>query len=221
MARTITALAAFAIALSAFMLPAHAVPEPAEVPLSWELDVRIEKPIAISAEVPGSDEKQVFWYLRYEIINRTGEDRDFVPEIFLYTDTGHIVRADASVPSAVYDKIRKLHNDPLMRKVSGMAGKVLQGEDNSKRGVAVFRDFDPKAGGFDIFIGGLSGETQTMKLPAPIEVVETDLRGNKKKVVKDTVTLNKTLQLTYDIFGEAAARPRSRVILEDRKWVMR
>ena len=103
-----------------------------------------------------------------------------------------------------------------------MTGKLLQGSDNAKSGVAIWKDFDPAAGMFDVFIGSLSGETAEVVLPVPIHVEEVDvMTGEIIETVKDRAILTKTLRLSCSIPGEASARLRSQTTLVKRDWVMR
>lgn len=220
--KAVIATGAFAAAMFWACGPAQtAAPEPAEISPSWALDIRFEKPRSIRVQVPGEDEPRRFWFLRYVVTNQTGEDRIFVPEFVLYTDTGQILRAGQNAPSAVFDKLKGIYNDPLLKDLTGMTGKILQGEDNSKRGVAIFPDFDPKAGAFDLFIGGLSGESVTVELLEPIEVTEYDERGEKVSVEKTSVVLSKTLHLRYEVPGSAAHRGQTQPKLVEKDWVMR
>ena len=84
-------------------------------------------------------------------------------------------------------------------------GKILQGEENARESVIIWRDFDPKAVGFKVFISGLSNETAWV----------TDPMTAKR------IALVKTLQLSYgmggdrDISAELTAQPR------DKEWIMR
>jgi hypothetical protein len=219
MRRTLGAGAAAAIAVWA--AAAHTAPKPSEVPTSWELQIRYEKPTAISVKVPGKDRPQRFWFLRYMVINQTGEDRIFVPTFILYTDTGQILHAGRDVPKVVFNRIKGLYDDPLLKDMTAMTGKLLQGEDNAKRGVAIWPEFDPRAGGFDIFVGGLSGETVEIDLHRPIQVSEYDTKGNKVTVTRTKAVLSKTLQLAYRIPGDAPGRPRAGIRRVKRTWVMR
>jgi hypothetical protein len=195
---------------------ATSAPRPSEASPSWDLDFTFEHPRPIMVKVPGSDTPQRFWFMRYKVVNRTGEDISFAPEFVLYTDNGQLLRAGRGVPSAVFNKIKKVYNDPLLRTQTAMIGKLLQGADNAKRGVAIWPDFDKDAGSFDIFISGLSGESTRVKLPVPIEYTED---GEKK--VKKEIILSKTRQLSYDVSGEAASRTADSIRLKSKKWVMR
>lgn len=211
-------LAAIVIAAASYAAPA---PKPSEVPVSWQLEIDFHKPQAIRIRLAGEDKPRLFWYLRYTVTNRTGADRIFVPEFVLYTDTGEVLRAGQKTPTAVFEYVKKLRNDPLLKDMAGMTGKLLQGEDNAKSSVAIWPDFDPAAGEFEIFIGGLSGETAEILLPKPIRVTEMDYTGKKRTVVKDKVVLTKALQLRYGIPGEAAARVNTAPRLITKAWVMR
>jgi len=215
---TIAALFAFLIAGGAW---ATAAPKPAEIPTYWQLDIDYEAPRPICIQVPGEPEPRIFWYFLYTVTNRTGADRIFVPEFILYTDTGQVLRAGRKVPPVVFDEIKGLHNAPLLTDLPGMAGKLLQGEDNAKSGVAIWPDFDPAAGAFEVFVGGLSGETAEVVLPTPIKTVEREYGQPEKEVVKTKIILSRTLRLHYSIPGEAEARVSTPVPLISKGWIMR
>ena len=199
----------------------YTAPEPSEAKTKWELDIRFDPPRPIRVQLAGRERKETFWYMLYTVTNRTGKDQFFVPDFDLYTDTGELVHSGKKTPAAVFAAIKSLHNNPLLKNTPDMAGKILQGEDNAKDSVAMWHDFDPKAGSFDVFIGGLSGETVLIKLPYPRKVVTIDARGEKKVDWKSTLLLSKTLQLTYRIPGEAGSRTRAGVTRVKKKWVMR
>jgi len=219
MKRMAAAVLAAAIALA--VSPARTAPKPSQVPTSWELDIHVEVPRAIDVTLTGQTQPKRFWYLRYTVTNDTGKDRIFVPQWVLYTDTGQIIRAGQKVPTTVFKAVKKLYGEPLLKDQTAMIGKLLQGEDNAKDGVAIWQDFDPKAGAFDVFIGGLSGETVEIKLPKPIKVTEMNAEGKQVQVVKDKVVLSKTLHLRYGVPGESASRVSIRPKLLARRWVMR
>ncbi|MHA1599442.1 MAG: hypothetical protein ACTSW2_01350 [Alphaproteobacteria bacterium] len=196
-------------------------PKPLIVPLEWEFKLELGKFRPIAVKLPNKDTEQVFWYLRYTVTNKSGEDHIFVPEFVLYTENGQIIRAGKKTPGTVFDKIKKLYNDPLMKAPAAMTGKLLQGQDNAKSSVAIWPDFDPNAGKVSVFLGGLSGETASIPLPSPITVVQTDWRGQEKTVTKDKLLLVKTLHLQYDIPGEKSARRFLTPKLIKKCWVMR
>ncbi len=219
--KSIAAIAVLAM-IGAVIGLAVAGPSPSDVPVTWELDVYLpDVALPIVVTLPGSDEESVFWYLRYEVTNDTGEDREFTPVIDLTTNTGHIIRAGTNTPTLVYERIKALYNQPLLKNMPAMAGRFLQGDDNAKMGVAIWPDFDGDAGQIDIFITGLSGEMQIVKLPNPVEQTVTDVDGNSVVEQVTEMVLRKTLKLTYALPGEKAARLTTPPTLISRQWVMR
>ena len=208
---------AMAMAVAGLAVEDDPVPRPKVVAVKWQLEFEYKTPQTITLKLAGEKKPLTFWYVLYQVTNRTKGDRIYAPEFVMYTDTGEIVRAGQKVSSAVFEAIQKRHNNPLLLDIAGVTGRLLQGEDNAKDGVAIWRDFDPKARGFDLFIGGLSGERETLPLPVPIKV--RDAKG--KEITKTETILSKTLQLTYSVPGEAAARPRVKPALLNKTWVMR
>jgi hypothetical protein len=185
-------------------------------------------PRAILVPVDGQPKGKLFWYLKYTVTNHNRDkagrpiDLLFNPEFVLYTDTGELIRARSVDFGAVYESILKVENDPLMVSPDGMRGKLLFGADNARTSVAIWPDFDPKSGQFDIFVGGLSGESKAVQLAQPITEEEiVDSTGRTRPVTRTKVVLSKTLQLTYSVPGEAAARRTIAPQLVDKTWVMR
>lgn len=196
-----------------------AAPEPSPVPVSWQLEMTHRGPKPFPVRSPDGT-IEVYWYFQYKVVNRTGEDRDFLPDILLYTDTGQVIRAGAGVPASVFNRIKSAINDPLLRDGMGMMGKLKQGEDNHKRGLAIFRDFDPQAGGIDLFISGLSGERVTMALPR--EVPGTKIEdGRIVPTPVRKVTLAKNYHARYLVGGNLQDRVNMKAHLLRTGWVMR
>jgi hypothetical protein len=221
MKRSIVAMILTAMVVMIAVSTARTAPKPAAVPVSWQLDIHYEDPQPIELTLPGETFPRRYWYVRYTVTNGTGTERIFVPEFTLYADTGQVLRSGQRVPLSVFKAVKKRHNDPLLKDMTGMTGRLLQGDDNAKDGVAIWEDIDPAAGIFDIFINGLSGETAEVKLPSPIKVNEIDARGNDRLVVKDKLILSKALMLRYALLGEAAARMHTPPKLQKQEWVMR
>lgn len=198
-------------------------PEPTVVPLQWEFDIELDQlrsiPVVLSEK--GKTSERLYWYLRYTVTNQGAEDHVFVPEFVLYTSTGQLIRAGRRAPTEVFYQIKKLHHDPMLKTQTSMTRKLLRGQDNAKSGVAIWPDFDAETGIIDIFITGLSGETKAVSLPKPIEVEETDWKGNRQTVTKTRLILAKTLHVRYTIPGEQSARRDAVPKLVKREWVMR
>ena len=200
-------------------LAAPPMPEPAEK--SWQLDISYNSPKMIT--VTDCEGKKVnYWYFKFTITNRTDEDiEDFLPEIYLYTNTGELLKADVGVDTdAAYKRVQKIIKDPLVTKLQ-VGAKILQGEDNAMEMVVFFKDFDPKAGSFKIFFGGLSGETKEFKLPKPIKRVTKDSQGNKIEVETDEIILRKTLQIEYKLSSDSTNRSSTTLKSLGQKWIMR
>jgi len=203
-----------------FSTPAVTAPTPTATG-SWQLNIDYSAPEPLLVKIPGEAKPQLFWYFLYTVTNRTGKERSFNPNIAMYTNTGEIVQAGDGVSPMVFEKIRSITNNPLLRDQWSIGGKMLQGQDNARDGVAIFRNFDPKATSFDIFVAGLSGETTSIQLPVPIEITEEGPDGKERKVKKTKVFLTKTLRLNYAIGTEAAQRLRAKIKLVEQDWVMR
>ena len=209
-----------AAAVAVFSACARTAPKPSETSGQWLLETSFGDLHAITVQIAGDAAPRTFWCLRYTVTNNTGDDRVFVPEFILYTDTGQVLRAGRKIPSAVFQAVKSLYNDPLLEDVSGMTGKLLQGQDNAKSGVAIWPDFDPDAGAMDVFVSGLSGETAQVILPKPVQVSEIDSAGKPVSVVKDKIILSRTLQRHYTVQGRwtgGAAEAK----FDEESWVMR
>lgn len=231
MRQAATVIAALAIVTAMASGPAMTAPKPSTIPLTWEVAFDSIEPRAIMVRPEGEAKPRLFWYVKYTVANhyrdKEGKTYDLActPSFTLYTDTGQVIKANMAVPDAVYQQIVKIENDPLMLSPSGMAGKdskLLYGADNAKTSVAVWPDFDPAAGQFDIFVGGLSGENRTVVLQQPVtESTKDIITGQTTTTTVDKIVLVKTLQLTYSVPGEAAARKLAAPTLVEKKWVMR
>ena len=217
MKTAMTALVIAAVMMTVATDRAHTAPKPMPIPAKWEFDFTFERPQPIKVYLTGRAKPKLFWYLRYTLTNSTPAEQTFAPSFLLYTETGQLL--PASAPIEAFRAIKEHHNDPLLHRYT--AGRILRGADNARRGVAIWPDFDPEAGSFDILIGGLSGETVVVDLPRPVVISQAAADGTVKMVKRSTLELRKTLQINCKIAGEAAARIRSHVKIISRSWVMR
>lgn len=215
-------LLAVAVGLAVLASQARTAPQPSEVPITWELQIDYSQPpLPIQFRPPGSDHEQTYWYFLFTITNPTDEDQTFIPNFVLYTDTGQVLRAGMGIPPGLFERIKVNYNDPLLSRLKDVTGRLLQGEDNARHSVAIFRDIDPNAGSFDLFLGGLSGERATVPLTNPITVMKIKPDGNMVAVPTYEATVEKTLQLHYELPGQAKSRLLIRPKLDTRRWVMR
>jgi hypothetical protein len=187
------------------------------VPQSWELEFEFHDPARIEVTLPGDGKPTVFWYQLYTVTNKTGRDVPFYPQFELITDTLQVVRGGDDVSLRVYDAVRERHRKlhPFMVEPLKVSGKLLQGEDNARTSVAIFRDFNPEASRFTVYIAGLSGEV--VRVPNPV----FDPSREKSDQNPQFFTLRKTLAIRYDIPGDLATRERAKPIRDGREWVMR
>lgn len=197
-------------------------PKPSDVAVKWELDFTFDAPRPILLPVPGEAKPVTFWYVVYTVTNHTPREQDFMPDFVLYTDTGQILRSGQGVPGMVFREIKKAINQPLLIDQADLSSKpLLRGDDNAKQGLMIFTDLDAQAGSFDIFVCGLSGETVKIRPPNPVPTVVFDANDQRQIEMAAEIVLSKTLQLTFSLPGEAAARFRTAAALQQKKWVMR
>lgn len=180
-------------------------PEPNLAPTSWELDFKHSKPKVISVRLPGEDERQHFWYMTYTVSNETGEDQYFVPEFTLVTDSGEVLQGNRRVPPPVIKTIQNYEGNPLLERPTELIGRLLQGPDNARDGMVVWRMPEKNVRNVRIFIAGLSGE---------IHVVEDPETGEEH-------TLRKTFMLEYRLPGSGEYMHRKEFLFEDSDWVVR
>jgi hypothetical protein len=148
----------------------------------WTLDFRFKDPRLIKASTPGRGTR-IYWYLWYQVINRTGAPRVFVPEFELVTlDEAPAVYTDDIYPS-VQEAIKRLE-DPtgyqdIKNSVTISSNPIPPSKPNAfpraVTGVAIWEAStadpakrDPKvkdltdATRFSIFVRGLSNGSVTV-----------------------------------------------------------
>jgi len=202
-----TLLTAAVVSVAGLAIPsltphALAAPTPSLTPTSWELTFKHGPLERLMLSVDGK--QKPFWFMRYTVVNNSGRDVLFTPDFEILADSGDVVHAFKDVPSNAFTKIKEMYKNPLMESPTNIYGKLLQGDDNAKDGVAIFSALDPDSRDFQVFISGLSGETAEVKNP----------------VTDKPVILQKTLELDYNIPGQAIGID-PRVQLKATKWVMK
>lgn len=184
---------------------------------TWRLDVEFHDLQRLDVRLPGDAEESTYWYLLYRVTNRTGADVDFYPSVRLVTDTLQVVEAGADVHPQVYDLIAERHRQeyPFLAPPAKVTGRLLQGVENSRATVAVFRRFDPEAAGFTVFATGFSGELHRVPNPA----FDADKPESEENV--RAFLLRRTLAIVYDLPGDRATRQYAKPVRRTREWVMR
>ncbi|HOA74357.1 MAG TPA: hypothetical protein PLQ89_09865 [Phycisphaerae bacterium] len=192
-------------------------PEPALASAAWNLHFKFHDPQRLSVVEPGQSEPTVYWYMLYTVENQSDQELFFYPEFQIVTDTMQVVTAGKDVSPEAYQAAFRRANDPLLLPPERIAGRILRGKDRARHGVAIWRDFDPKARGFTVHVAGLSGEVMRWKNPA-FNPDKAEGPSNQRYFL-----LRKTLAIPYTLPGSEASRATSipRRQPEGQKWVMR
>jgi len=197
----VVALVFCGLAISAIDGTAQAFPKPATVPYRWQFDFEAGPLRLYQDRVDGA----YYWYFTYQLVNRTGGDQIWAPNLDLFTDTGEILRAGGRVPGRVEEDIRDLLGNPLLEVQNEVIGDVFQGLEHAKDGLAVWPAGRVDVNEMSLFIGGLSGETARVKNP---------VTGREH-------ILRKTLQRNYLIRGDSVSRGSKAIELVDQAWILR
>jgi hypothetical protein len=196
---------------------AWAAPKVESAAKSWVLDLKFHDPQRITLKLPGDKHETTFWYVLFEVTNNTGQDVGFYPSFRLVTDTLRVVQGGSNISPSVYDAIIARHkNDyPFLALPSKITGPLLQGEDNARTSLAVFRMFDKEANSFTIYISGLSGEIARVNNPG-FDVNKEESAANPRFFI-----LRRTLAIMYNLPGDPDTRIMAKPIRRSREWVMR
>jgi hypothetical protein len=179
-------------------------PTPSVYPVSWQLEFEHDTPKRVVVDVPGQGAPQAYWYMTYTVTNNSDNEQTFLPIIELMTRDGKLVRSDKNIALKVFNTIKSREGKKLLEEGTQIGGAIRLGETQAKDGVAIWREPEPEMGTFSIFVGGLSGESTTMKGP------------DDKPVI-----LRKTLQLNYIIRGDEVYPGEDEVNENASEWVMR
>jgi hypothetical protein len=207
LARRLPLLACLLVALAAVGSVAErasAVPEPSPVPRRWEFRIEPGPLRLTSVDVPGRG-PEAFWYFTFKVTNNTGEDRFFAPSFQLSLDNGEVIRSGRDVPRVVTETIMQRLNQPLLIDEVAIQGTLLQGPENAKEGLVIFRADDLHVDVVRLFAAGFSGETHRYVRPDTGE----------------EVTLRKQLMLTHHISGQADPKSDEPIRRTGQRWVLR
>jgi hypothetical protein len=194
-----------ATVLGAWAQGSQGYPLPAALEKSWTLEVSYRTPRPILVADPDGT-PHWYWYLPYTLVNRTGEDRMFVPEVLVASDCGQPLHANQDVPTHVFTAIKARLNDRYLVDPVRAVGKLLQGDDNALDSVVIWPAPAQPGVHLRIFFGGLSGETQPVANPV---------------TGQDMPQLSKTLMLEYQTPGKPPTPAEHPVLFESATWVMR
>lgn len=204
-------------------------PTPAVASDAWQLELQHDTPETIAVtDVFGNT--AWYWYLPYTVINDTGSDQNFIPEVTIVTDTGNIIEAGRGVPARVYNTIAQQLHNPLLESPQAVIGNLRQGEDFAKQSVAIWPVPPEDVDQFTLFFAGLSGESAVLLKPSTGEPLmeqaidpitgepKVDDQGNP---VMRPLIARRTLALTYATPGTPASPQQISITLLDEGQVMR
>ena len=184
---------------------------------AWQLDLEFFDPQRITLVLPGDKHETTFWYVLYQVTNRTGKDVEFYPSFRIVTDTLQVVEGGTDVSPTAYDaiKARHLRQFPFFATPAKVTGLLLQGVENARSSAAVFRTFDDAASSFTLYISGLSGESERVRNPA------FDVKRGESEDNPRAFFMRRTLAVVYDLPGDPQAKAIAIPIRRSREWVMR
>ncbi len=185
-----------------------AAPEPDPVPTRWEFDFKPE-PLRLVQITDNDGSSDWYAFLTYRVVNTSGQDRMLAPLFELATDKGHVVRSGRGVPAEVTREIMDMLDDPLLQDQLRIVSTMLQGVENTRRGLAVWKLPDITADEFKVFAAGFSGESEPFFITDP----ETGERVRK--------ILRKTRMLRYAAPGVITERSTPTPERIEARWVLR
>jgi hypothetical protein len=216
-ARTLVLPALAIAAIAATLTPSVlAAPEPALIPVRWQLDVEAGPlrmaTVDVEIEVPGPNgtvalvrQPRAYFYFVYKVVNKTGQDLTFAPSFEMATDDGDLFKAGRNVPLEVTGTLlQRLRNSFLQDQVS-IIGTLGQGEENAKEGLVVWEAPNLKVDEITIFASGFSGESRRITKP-----------GSGEEVV-----LRKTLMLRHLAPGDISVFDDQVIPRTEERWILR
>ena len=199
--------------------PASAYPKPSIYPVSWDLKFTHATPKRIVVTTPGTTVPLAYWYMTFTVTNLSEQEQLFLPTFEMVTNDGKVIRSEKSVPSAVFDEIKKRERKSGLLPLEKVSGRLLIGEDQARDGVAIWPEPSTRMGTFDLYVGGLSGEAVFVKDGE--EVTIKDWTKTSEDDRKKLNTLHKTLHLTYQIPGDEIRPEEDVIVSKGEESVMR
>lgn len=178
-----------------------AFPVPAGVPFRWEFQFETG-PFRLFVD---EESGESYWYLTYNVMNRTNRDRIWAPKFTLYTDSGEILESGKNVPSRITNDIFELMANELLETQNEIIGDLLQGPENAREGLVVWPARVLNVNEISMFIAGISGETIRVRNP----------------ISGEQVILYKTLHRKYIIPGDSLVRGSKPIELVEESWILR
>ncbi|MFM1805144.1 MAG: hypothetical protein RL136_2023 [Planctomycetota bacterium] len=146
-----------------------------------------------------------YWYMTYEVVNKTGKEVRFSPRVELVVDDGVVLSQGEGVPSDVVQKLKKHLGDELLEDHFEILGEVLPGKENAKSGLVVFRADSLSPTELTVMVQGLSRDSR--KEPHP--------------KTGEPVVLRKTARLDYLVAGDPRPRGATTYPIVNQEWIFR
>lgn len=201
---------AFVVALLA-TVAANAIarpPEPDPLPQRWELDLQVGPLRVITLDV-ADEGPQPFFYMTYRVTNNSGEDLQFAPIFEIGNENGDVIRAGTDVPRSVRQGLLKLLDNPLLEDQIQIIGTILQGRENAKDGLVIWRAPSLTTDELAVYAAGFSGETQQVEFTNP-DTGEAE-----------TMTFRKTYMVRYATPGTLVGQGSKPLQVVNERWIMR
>jgi hypothetical protein len=194
----------------------------------WAFDFRFKDPRMIKVNIPARGTR-ICWYMWYQVINRTGESRDFFPTFELVTSDPPAVYIDEYLPAAeaaikriedpagIQDiksftvtgtkvPASKPADEAFPRAVTGVAIWVASAAEPAKKAERNEPDLS-EAARFSIYVRGLSNGYVVVDPPAP---------------GLPPITRYKTLQLNFKRVGDRfSVDSRDVTFVAPAEWIYR
>ena len=146
-----------------------------------------------------------YWFMTYQVQNKTKRDRIWAPKFTLFTDAGEILESGKSVSSQVTQDIYDLLGNEFIETQNEIIGDLLTGIENARDGLVIWPARILNVNEISMFIAGISGETIRVRNP----------------ISGEQVILYKTLQRDYLVPGDAQVRGSKPVDLVSQAWILR
>lgn len=186
----------------------HRPPEPDPLPQRWELDLAVGPLRVITLEVEGEGLKP-FFYMTYRVTNNSGEDLQFAPIFEIGNENGDVVRAGNDVPRSVRQALLKLLDSALLEDQIQIIGTILQGRENAKDGLVIWRAPSLTTDELAVYAAGFSGETQQVEFQ------------NADTGETETMTFRKTYMVRYATPGTLVGQGSKPLEVVGERWIMR
>jgi hypothetical protein len=175
---------------------------------TWQLELK-PGPLRVYVDPFSGD---AYWYLTYEVGNRSGRERMWAPRIELQTDAGQVQASGQGVPRLVTEDLQRTLSSPRserrVEKVldqSQMIGPIAAGPDHAREGLVVWRVEDPTVTELTIYVAGVTNHRETATHP------ETG----------EPVVLRRTRALRFATPGEIGLLEGAPIEASGQEWVLR